>query len=87
MVLAFSLVTIIYFKIIRPVQIRLLIKQKLHSANKLYNANGLILVCLYCRAEYYSPVATGLSFLDHSLQEPTYRFGVSIPACFIANNV
>jgi len=35
----------------------------------------------------YSPTATGLPFLDHSLQEPTYRLGVSIPACSIANNV
>ena len=36
---------------------------------------------------YYSPTATGLSALDHSLHEPTYRLGTSMPACSIANKL
>lgn len=32
-------------------------------------------------------VATGRSFLDHSLHEPTYNFGISIPAWASASNV
>lgn len=35
----------------------------------------------------HSSVTIGLSFLDHSLHEPTYNFGISIPAEAMANKV